>query len=67
MIAKLIVKGKDREEAIQGMSKALENYLVEGIKTNIPMLQTVINHEQFKAGNTQISFVEEFYLTTVKK
>lgn len=39
MIAKLIVKGSTREKAIDEMKKALDEYIVEGIKTNIPMLK----------------------------
>ncbi|HEY4601668.1 MAG TPA: acetyl-CoA carboxylase biotin carboxylase subunit [Cerasibacillus sp.] len=67
MIAKLIVSGQSREEAIERMKDALNNYHIEGIKTNIPMLKTIIEHEQFKKGNTKISFVEEFYLPILKR
>jgi acetyl-CoA carboxylase biotin carboxylase subunit len=57
MIAKLIVKGRDRMEAITRMQEALENYHVEGIKTNIPMLREVMRHEAFIAGDTTTDFV----------
>jgi len=62
MIAKLIVKGSSRDEAIQALAKALADYKVTGIKTNIPMLEKVIAHEAFKKGSTTTSFVTEHYL-----
>ncbi|GGC88670.1 biotin carboxylase 2 [Thalassobacillus devorans] len=65
MIAKLIAYGEDREQAISRMQEALENYQVEGIKTNIPMLKDVIAHDKFKQGATETSFVEKYYLPAV--
>ncbi|PID03866.1 MULTISPECIES: acetyl-CoA carboxylase biotin carboxylase subunit [unclassified Sporosarcina] len=59
MIAKLIVKGNTRNEAIKEMKKALDQYIIEGIKTNIPMLKEVIAHKAFSEGNTTTNFVEE--------
>lgn len=66
MIAKLIVRGEDRLSAILELQRALSNYQVEGIKTNIPMLQEVAAHEAFINGDTTTSFVET-YLTKAKK
>ncbi|PIC77841.1 biotin carboxylase [Sporosarcina sp. P19] len=66
MIAKLVVKGKDRDEAIDRLQQALSNYHIEGIKTNIPMLQEVAAHEAFRFGDTTTVFVEK-YLTKKKK
>lgn len=60
MIGKLIVKGADREEAIDAMEHALANYHVEGIKTNIPMLQEVISHPAFRDGDTTTNFVAKY-------
>lgn len=60
MISKLIVTGESREEAISRLKDALLNYKIEGIKTNIPMLLNVINHEQFKYGNTPTNFVRKY-------
>lgn len=57
MIAKLIVKGKDRQEAIERMKQALTEYMIIGIKTNIPMLLQVIGHEAFRNGDTTTNFV----------
>jgi acetyl-CoA carboxylase biotin carboxylase subunit len=60
MIAKLIVKGEDRNEAIDCLKNALANYQVEGIKTNIPMLQEVIAHFAFLSGDTTTSFIDKY-------
>lgn len=62
MIAKLIVTGKDRSEAINRLQQALADYQVEGIKTNIPMLQEVIAHPAFRSGDTTTSFVAKYVL-----
>lgn len=59
MIAKLIVKGATRQEAISFLKQALANYQIEGIKTNIPMLQTVANHPVFQNGEHTTNFVQE--------
>ena len=60
MIAKLIVKGKDRNEAIHHLQNALANYHVSGIKTNIPMLQEIAAHPAFRSGDTTTSFVAKY-------
>ena len=65
MIAKLVIKGKDRDEAIDRLQEALSNYHIEGIKTNIPLLQEVAAHEAFRSGETTTEFVEK-YLTKKK-
>lgn len=62
MFAKLIVTGKNRSECIEHLQFALEHYRVEGIKTNIPMVQAVVQHEEFLKGNTSTGFVNQFYL-----
>ncbi|WP_066253184.1 acetyl-CoA carboxylase biotin carboxylase subunit [Neobacillus drentensis] len=65
MIAKLVVKGSNREEAINRLQDALVDYHIEGIKTNIPMLQEVIAHPAFQSGDTTTDFVNK-YLKTKK-
>ncbi|MCQ6280911.1 acetyl-CoA carboxylase biotin carboxylase subunit [Bacillus sp. EB600] len=65
MIAKLVVKGSNREEAINRLRDALADYHIEGIKTNIPMLQEVIAHSAFHTGDTTTDFVNK-YLKTKK-
>jgi acetyl-CoA carboxylase, biotin carboxylase subunit len=67
MIAKLITKGNDRQEAVKRMLAALESYQVEGIKTNIPMLKDVLSHPAFQAGDTTTNFVEKHLQTTTTK
>ncbi|MCM3396540.1 acetyl-CoA carboxylase biotin carboxylase subunit [Oceanobacillus profundus] len=61
MIGKLIVKGSNRKEAIAILKEALSSYKIDGIKTNIPMLQEIVQHEQFIKGNTTTAFIEKFY------
>lgn len=53
MIAKLIAWGANREEALQRLTQALNHYYVGGLKTNIPFLQAICNHLQFR--NTKLS------------
>lgn len=62
MIAKLIVKGRSRDEAINGLQEALAEYDVQGIKTNIPMLREVAEHPAFRNGDTTTDFIKK-YLT----
>lgn len=62
MIAKCITWGETRIDAIDRMIYALENYKVEGIKTNIPMLIQILKHDLFKQGNINTHFVESYYL-----
>ncbi|MFJ5771755.1 acetyl-CoA carboxylase biotin carboxylase subunit [Psychrobacillus sp. NPDC093180] len=62
MIGKLITWGETRSEACARMKEALENYKVEGIKTNIPMLIETVSHEQFLSGYTTTDFVNKYYL-----
>ncbi len=59
ILAKLIVWAESRETACQRMVKALEDYVILGIKTTIDFLKDVITHPQFKAGNTTTHFIEK--------
>lgn len=63
MIAKLVVKGSSREVAINRLQAALAEYHIEGIKTNIPMLQEVIAHSAFHSGDTTTDFVSKYLKT----
>ncbi len=58
LIAKVIVHGRDRREALARMHQALDSFIVEGITTNIPFLQRVISHPEFEAGNVDTKFLE---------
>ncbi|MDQ0220467.1 acetyl-CoA carboxylase biotin carboxylase subunit [Peribacillus cavernae] len=64
MIAKLVVKGSTRNEAIDRMQAALTAYKVEGIKTNIPMLSEILSYKAFKQGETTTDFIEKHYKKT---
>ncbi|WP_040985400.1 acetyl-CoA carboxylase biotin carboxylase subunit [Oceanobacillus jeddahense] len=61
MIAKLIVYGENRSESVEKLEKALLQFKIEGIKTNIPMLQEIITYEAFKKGDTQTDFLSKHY------
>lgn len=63
MIAKLVVKGSSREVAISLLQAGLADYHIEGIKTNIPMLQEVIAHPAFHSGDTTTDFVSKYLKT----
>ena len=60
MLAKVITWGKDRMEAIKTMSRALEEFTVEGVKTTIPFHKRIINHSRFVHGNFGVNFTEQF-------
>jgi len=57
MIAKVIVKGKDRNEAIEKMKRALGEFVIEGIKTNIDFQLGLLNNEMFRKGCFDTSFI----------
>ncbi|MAU76366.1 MAG: acetyl-CoA carboxylase biotin carboxylase subunit [Crocinitomicaceae bacterium] len=59
MIAKLIVVAQTREEAITKMERALDEYIIEGVKTTIPFHQRLMKNEKFRAGNFTTKFLEE--------
>lgn len=61
MLAKLITYGKTREEAIQRMLKAINNYEVEGVSTTLPFGKFVFEHEAFRSGNFDTHFVKKYY------
>lgn len=58
MIAKLIVHGKTREEAIDRMKRALSEFVIEGIHTTIPFHLKLLQHEDFVSGNFNTKFLE---------
>ncbi len=60
MIAKLIVWGKDRGEAIERMKRALSEFVIEGIHTTIPFHLRVLSHPAFVAGNVDTKFLEKY-------
>ena len=58
LIAKVIVHGNTRPEALARMSQALDSFIVEGITTTIPFLRRVIHHPDFAAGRVDTKFLE---------
>ena len=59
LIAKLIVHAKNREEAIARMRRALDEFVVEGIRTTIPFHKKVFSHPDFLKGNFNTDFIEK--------
>ena len=60
MIAKLITTAQTREEAISKMKRALDEFVIEGIKTTIPFHRKLMEHPDFIAGNYTTKFMEDF-------
>lgn len=60
MIAKLITVAQTREEAIEKMKRALEEFVIEGVKTTIPFHLALMDNEHFRAGNYTTKFMEEY-------
>jgi len=60
LIAKLVVRGKDRAEAVSRMSRALEMFIVEGIKTTIPLHRQILADPEFRAGKFDTGYIERF-------
>ncbi len=59
LVGKLIVWGQDRDEAIQRMQRALDEYAITGIKTTIPFHQKVLSNAHFRHGEISTDFIEE--------
>ena len=59
MIAKLIVLGKSRNEAIKKMKSALSEFIVDGIDTNIDFQMEIMNHRKYQSGDFSTDFIEE--------
>jgi len=62
MIAKLITTAQTREEAISKMRRALDEFVVEGIKTTIPFHRQLMEHPDYLAGNYTTKFMEDFVM-----
>ena len=60
MIAKLIVYGRDRDECIMRLNRALKEMVVEGVKTSIPLHQAIIQDSEFRRGDYTIKWLEEW-------
>jgi acetyl-CoA carboxylase biotin carboxylase subunit len=60
MIGKLIVYGMTREDCIMRLRRALEEFVVEGMKTTIPLHQKLVRDPEFQAGNYTIKWLEQW-------
>jgi acetyl-CoA carboxylase, biotin carboxylase subunit len=65
MIAKLVTFGKDRQEAIEKMLRAIEEYKITGIETTLPFGTFVLQHEAFVSGNFDTKFIERYFSPSV--
>jgi acetyl-CoA carboxylase biotin carboxylase subunit len=63
MIAKVVARGNTRGEAILRMRRALESFVVEGIKTNLPLQQRIVSEEDFVRGRISTAFMDRFSTT----
>src|SRR5262249_39783599 len=61
LIAKLVVRGRDRDEAISRMSRALGMFIVEGVHTTIPLHRRILADPEFRQGHTDTTFIERFF------
>jgi acetyl-CoA carboxylase biotin carboxylase subunit len=61
LIAKLVVWGASREEAIRKMKRALREYQILGVKTNIPVCRFVMEHERFSSGDFDTHFLQDHF------
>ena len=66
MIAKLITTAQTREEAINKMKRALDEFVIEGIKTTIPFHRQLMDHPDYLAGNYTTKFMEDFEMKPEK-
>jgi acetyl-CoA carboxylase, biotin carboxylase subunit len=66
LLAKLIVSGSNREQAISRLSRALHEYFVGGIKTNLPLFRTIVNDPDFQAGKVDTGYLGRL-LTSVHR
>lgn len=61
MLLKLIIHGKDRDEAISKMRSALGELIIEGIDTNLAFQYEILNHEVFENGDTNTGFIPDYF------
>lgn len=61
MISKLIVTGDTRTEAIANLKGAMNQFIVDGIKTNIPMIKEIIDYTAYVEGKTTTTFIQDYY------
>ena len=67
MIAKLITTAQTRQEAISKMRRALDEFVIEGVKTTIPFHRQLMDHPDYVAGNYTTKFMEDFVMAAPKE
>ena len=67
IIAKLVVKGKTREEAIKRMKRALKEFIIEGVDTTIPFHLKVLDNKEFNKGTIYTNFIETHFKDSLGK
>jgi acetyl-CoA carboxylase biotin carboxylase subunit len=67
MIAKIIATGKDREESIARLRRALEEFTINGPFTSVPLGEALLSNERFKKGTYNTAFLEKFMEETFLK
>lgn len=67
LVAKLICHGRDRTEAIARMSRSLEGFIVEGIKTTIPLHRRILSDPDFVAGKFDTHFLDRLLSVQAKQ
>jgi acetyl-CoA carboxylase, biotin carboxylase subunit len=66
MIAKLIVRARTRDLAIDKMARALDEFVIEGVKTTIPFHQQLMRDDAFRRGEFDTHFLDHFTLAPVE-
>ncbi len=61
MIAKLITHGRDRDEAMCRMTRAIEEYHITGMKTTLPFGSFMMSHREFRKGNLSTRFIDQYF------
>ena len=61
ILSKIIVWDETRQGAINKMIRALQQYIILGVKTPIPFLIEVLNHPEFRAGNLSTRFIDDYF------
>ena len=59
LIAKLLVHGKDRNECLNRLQRALLEFIIEGVETTIPVFKKIVGNSDFKNGNYDINWLEK--------
>ncbi len=67
LLSKLITYGKTREEAIELMIKAIDDYKIEGVQTTLPFGKFVFEHDAFRSGKFDTNFVKQYYSPAILK